>query len=101
METNGILFMTCHLLGMLSACANPSIYGFRNKHVRNGMYRKFDFNKDKIWIKVKNALRYLDILPLTVNIFLQRRFTYAKEFFRSALLVSAALDGVIGLMTKI
>ena len=49
----------------------------------------------------KYALRYLDILPLTVNLFLQRRFTYAKEFFRSAFLVSAVIDGVIGMMTKI
>ena len=56
METNGILFMTCHLLGMLSACANPSIYGFRNKHVRKGMYRMFDFNQDKIWINMLQGI---------------------------------------------
>ena len=37
-ETNTIVFMTFHLIGMLSACANPIIYGYRNKHLRRGKY---------------------------------------------------------------
>ena len=35
-EVTAMIFMTCHLIGMSSACANPIIYGFRNKHVRKG-----------------------------------------------------------------
>ena len=35
-ETNTIVFMTFHLLGMSSACADPIIYGYRNKHLRRG-----------------------------------------------------------------
>ena len=38
-ETNTIVFMSFHLIGMLSACANPIIYGYRNKHLRRGIYR--------------------------------------------------------------
>ena len=37
-ETNTIVFMTFHLLGMSSACADPIIYGYRNKHLRRGNY---------------------------------------------------------------
>ena len=42
-STEGVimLFMTCHLLGMSSACANPIIYGYRNKHVRKGMSKLY------------------------------------------------------------
>ena len=36
-ETNTIIFMVFHLIGMLSACANPVIYGYRNKHLRRGI----------------------------------------------------------------
>ena len=36
-DTTTIIFMLCHLIGMSSSCANPIIYGFRNKHLRNGM----------------------------------------------------------------
>ena len=36
LETNAVIFMVCHLIGMSSACANPIIYGFRNKHLRKG-----------------------------------------------------------------
>ena len=32
----GMVFVSCHLVGMSSACVNPIIYGFRNKHVRQG-----------------------------------------------------------------
>ena len=35
-NTTTIVFMICHLIGMSSSCANPIIYGFRNKHLRNG-----------------------------------------------------------------
>ena len=35
-KTIGVVFVTCHLIGMSSACANPLIYGFRNKHIRQG-----------------------------------------------------------------
>ena len=35
-ETTTIIFMIFHLMGMSSACANPIIYGYRNKHVRKG-----------------------------------------------------------------
>ena len=31
-----IVFVICHLIGMSSTFANPIIYGFRNKHVRQG-----------------------------------------------------------------
>ena len=34
--TTTILFMSCHLIGMMSSCANPIVYGYRNKHVRKG-----------------------------------------------------------------
>ena len=35
-ETTTILFMSCHLIGMMSSCLNPILYGYRNKHVRKG-----------------------------------------------------------------
>ena len=35
-DTTTIIFMVCHLIGMSSSCANPIIYGFRNKHIRKG-----------------------------------------------------------------
>ena len=35
-KTTSIVFMVCHMLGMSSSCANPIIYGFRNKHIRQG-----------------------------------------------------------------
>ena len=31
-----MLFVSCHLLGMLSASINPVIYGYKNKQVRTG-----------------------------------------------------------------
>ena len=31
-----IIFLSCHLLGMLSATVNPIIYGYKNKHIRQG-----------------------------------------------------------------
>ena len=37
-EIKTIIFMICHLIGMSSACANPLIYGYRNKHVRKGKH---------------------------------------------------------------
>ena len=35
-DTTTMTFMVCHLIGMSSSCANPIIYGFRNKHIRKG-----------------------------------------------------------------
>jgi neuropeptide Y receptor len=35
-KTISMVFVSCHLVGMASACVNPIIYGFRNKHVRQG-----------------------------------------------------------------
>lgn len=35
-EIPSIIFMICNLLGMSSSCANPIIYGYRNKHLRKG-----------------------------------------------------------------
>jgi len=34
--TTTILFMSCHLIGMMSSCSNPILYGYRNKYVRKG-----------------------------------------------------------------
>ena len=48
-ETPTILFMLCNLVGMSSACANPIIYGYRNKHLRKG--------KEKIDIKVSQRAK--------------------------------------------
>ena len=31
-----ILFMSCHLVGMSSACINPIIYGYFHEHIRDG-----------------------------------------------------------------
>ena len=31
-----MIFLSCHLLGMLSATVNPIIYGYKNKHIRQG-----------------------------------------------------------------
>ena len=38
MSTDGmtIIFMSCHILGMCSACINPIIYGFRNETIKTG-----------------------------------------------------------------
>ena len=35
-----IVFVSCHLIGMSSACANPIIYGYTNKYIRKGKYSK-------------------------------------------------------------
>ena len=35
-----IVFMTCHLIGMSSAFANPIIYGYSNKNIRRGNYMR-------------------------------------------------------------
>ena len=40
-EVTTMIFMICHLIGMSSACANPIIYGYRNKHVRKGKMKLF------------------------------------------------------------
>ena len=31
-----IIFMSCHIAGMCSACINPVIYGFCNESIRSG-----------------------------------------------------------------
>ena len=33
-----MIFVSCHLLGMLSATVNPIIYGYKNKHIRKGIH---------------------------------------------------------------
>ena len=35
-EVVTIVFMTCHLIGISSACANPIIYAYSNKHIHEG-----------------------------------------------------------------
>ena len=40
-----IVFMTCHLIGMSSAFANPIIYGYSNKNIRKGNYHSLFLNK--------------------------------------------------------
>ena len=39
-ETISVIIMSCHLIGMSNACVNPVIYGYRNKHLRNGNYKQ-------------------------------------------------------------
>ena len=51
-ETITLVFMTFHLIGMSSACANPLIYGYRNKHVRKGN------GKNIIFIAVKGIIQH-------------------------------------------
>ena len=54
-DTTTIIFMLCHLIGMSSSCANPIIYGFRNKHLRNGklIFLLFSSNlKNKLWCQI-------------------------------------------------
>ena len=36
-DTMNIIFMTCHIIGMCSACINPVIYGFCNETIRTGI----------------------------------------------------------------
>ena len=38
-----IVFLTCHLIGMSSAFANPIIYGYSNKNIRKGNYHSSFF----------------------------------------------------------
>ena len=33
-----MIFVSCHLLGMLSATVNPIIYGYKDKHIRKGIH---------------------------------------------------------------
>ena len=35
-DTMNIIFMSCHIVGMCSACINPVIYGFCNETIRSG-----------------------------------------------------------------
>ena len=39
-----MVVLTCHLIGMCSAIANPVIYGFTNKHIRKGIKMIFFHN---------------------------------------------------------
>ena len=36
-----MVVLTCHLIGMCSAIANPVIYGYTSKHIRQGTYIGF------------------------------------------------------------
>ena len=36
-----IIFMSCHIVGMSSACINPIIYGYFHEHIREGNYISF------------------------------------------------------------
>ena len=39
-----IIFMSCHIAGMCSACINPVIYGFCNESIRSGNNLIFSYN---------------------------------------------------------
>ena len=43
------IFVTCHLVGMLSASLNPVIYGYKNKEVRKGNLKHIFFLSFKIY----------------------------------------------------
>ena len=47
------IFVTCHLIGMLSASLNPVIYGYKNKEVRKGNL------KDILVLSFKKKLRWM------------------------------------------
>ena len=42
-DTMNIIFMSCHIVGMCSACINPVIYGFCNETIRTGNILQFNF----------------------------------------------------------
>ena len=43
-DTMNIIFMSCHIVGMCSACINPVIYGFCNETIRNGNIKSYVFS---------------------------------------------------------
>ena len=46
-ETMTIIFMTCHIIGMCSACINPVIYGFCNETIKTGNVESYiTYNQD-------------------------------------------------------
>ena len=40
-DTMTIIFMSCHIVGMCSACINPVIYGFCNEKIRKGNTKSY------------------------------------------------------------
>merc|ERR1712150_105508 len=55
-DTMNIIFMTCHIIGMCSACINPVIYGFCNETIRTelgGIRTKVVYATTKLlgWLK--------------------------------------------------
>jgi hypothetical protein len=43
-DTMTIIFMSCHIVGMCSACINPVVYGFCNETIRNGNIKSYVFS---------------------------------------------------------
>ena len=54
-ELVAIVFMTCHLIGMSSAFANPIIYGYCNKNIRKGKYHLM-FNNEMVLLKNRKKI---------------------------------------------
>ena len=47
------IFVTCHLVGMLSASLNPVIYGYKNKEIRKGNLKHILVLSFKIYVILK------------------------------------------------
>ena len=56
-----IIFMSCHIAGMCSACINPVVYGFCNEAIRSGNFiAKLDINIPVILVILRpDAIHFL------------------------------------------
>ena len=75
-----IIFLSCHLLGMLSATVNPIIYGYKNKHIRQGKK-----------LVLKKTLYTLYITKYYDNRF--HGLCYISEILRMSMCLSLSLKG--------
>ena len=54
-----MVVLTCHLIGMCSAIANPVIYGYTNKHIRKGILIISNDKLLEFFLRLQPSTRYM------------------------------------------